>query len=524
MAQEDRITGLVGYSGVKVPVLAASTGALVLSGEQTVDGVALVTGNRCLVKNQASSIDNGIYVVDTGAWSRAQDADGPYDFRQGSLIYVYGGTVNGNSFFRCISADPIIAGTSALTFTAVNIAFSGASRSQWCGTATGTANALVLTPAVAIAAGDLQAGLSLVFKSGAAGNSGATTIAVSGNAAIAVQDSGNACVGGEIEASKWYRATLDGTGAAFQLERLAPAVLIDMFTAAGDMAVASADGVVGRLAVGSAGTIPMSRNEASQKLAYVAALTKSIYGLTYANNGADAVNDIDIAAGGAMETGSGLNKYWMTLAAGITKQSDVAWAVGTNAGGLDTGAVGNNDYYIHLIARSDTGVVDVLFSLSLNAPTMPANYDYRRVIGWFKRVGGTIVAFHTYELTGGGIELTWDAPTLDINLANTLTTARRTDAVKVPLTFSTEAHLNALTFDAGAAVVAWIYCPDQTDLAPNAFASPGSNIFGEDLAVGEGMQLHVRTSSAGLIAARANLATVDTYAVCTVGFKWARRN
>ncbi len=213
---------------------------------------------------------------------------------------------------------------------------------------------------------------------------------------------------------------------------------------------------------------PANRNTARNTLLSTG-LTKAIHGLTYANNGSDATNDIDIATGGAMDaTGA----YWMALASALTKQSDVAWAVGTNAGWLDTGAIGNNDYYIWLIARSDTGVVDSLLSLSSTAPTMPTNYDYKRLIGWIKRVGGTIVAFDTYETEGGGLELTWDVPTLDVNLVNTLTTARRTDAVKVPLNLSTIAHLNVIVFDGTSTGIVWIYCPDQADTAPSSSAAP----------------------------------------------------
>jgi hypothetical protein len=134
-----------------------------------------------------------------------------------------------------------------------------------------------------------------------------------------------------------------------------------------------------------------------------------ISGLTYSNSVSDATNDLDIAAGEASDS---TNLRIIKLTASITKQLDAAWAVGTNAGGLDTGSIGNSDYYIWLIQRSDTGVVDVLYSLSSSAPTMPTNYDYKRLIGWFKRVGATIVAFHTYETEGGGILMNWDAPTL----------------------------------------------------------------------------------------------------------------
>lgn len=120
MAQNDRTTGLVGNSAAKVPCKAASTGVLVLSGEQNVDGVALVTGDRVLVKNQASSVDNGIYVVDTGAWSRAKDADGTYDWVKGSAVYVHSGTVSAGLFYTLTAADPITVGTTALTFAVIN--------------------------------------------------------------------------------------------------------------------------------------------------------------------------------------------------------------------------------------------------------------------------------------------------------------------------------------------------------------------------------------------------------------------
>lgn len=245
-----------------------------------------------------------------------------------------------------------------------------------------------------------------------------------------------------------------------------------------------------------------------------------IAGLAYANNAGDATNDIDIAAGECVDS---TNVRLLQLSA-ITKQSDAAWAVGTNAGGLDTGAVGNSDYYIWAITRIDTGVVDVLFSLSSTAPTMPASYTLKRLIGWFKRVGGTIVAFHTYETEGGGIEMLWDTPTLDINLANTLTGTRRTDAIKVPLNFSVEAHINVEMKDATSSFAAVVYCPDQTDLAPSSTVAPLSNIFVNAALAENGVPMRIRTSATGTIAARSNLATVDLYAVSTMSFRWARRN
>ena len=116
----------------------------------------------------------------------------------------------------------------------------------------------------------------------------------------------------------------------------------------------------------------------------------SIQGLTYSNNVADATNDIDIAVGAAMD---GTNTRMMVLAAALTKKLDAAWAVGTNQGGLDTGAIADTDYFIWQIERSDTGVVDVGFDVSASSPTMPTNYDRKRYIGAIIRSGATIRPF-----------------------------------------------------------------------------------------------------------------------------------
>lgn len=122
------------------------------------------------------------------------------------------------------------------------------------------------------------------------------------------------------------------------------------------------------------------------------AIQGALYGLTLTNNAGDATNDIDIAIGMAT-TDSTTDPRTMVLATAITKRLDAAWAVGTNQGGLDTGTIANGTYHLWLIQRSDTGVVDVLFSISASAPTMPANYDRKRRIGSILRESAAIVAF-----------------------------------------------------------------------------------------------------------------------------------
>ena len=109
------------------------------------------------------------------------------------------------------------------------------------------------------------------------------------------------------------------------------------------------------------------------------------------SNAVDTVNDITVAAGeGRDET----NTEDMILAAALTKQLDAAWAVGTAAGGLNTGVVAGNTWYeVHLIKRTDTSVVDVMFTTTANRATLPTSYTKSRRIGWIRRNGTTILQF-----------------------------------------------------------------------------------------------------------------------------------
>jgi hypothetical protein len=101
-------------------VQAATTANITLSGTQTVDGVALTVGKRVLVKDQTVGSENGVYVVASGTWTRAADFDGApqSEATSGSLLYVEtGGTANGNSSWVLITPDPILIGTTSLSFS-----------------------------------------------------------------------------------------------------------------------------------------------------------------------------------------------------------------------------------------------------------------------------------------------------------------------------------------------------------------------------------------------------------------------
>lgn len=119
------------------------------------------------------------------------------------------------------------------------------------------------------------------------------------------------------------------------------------------------------------------------------------------------------------------------LTSSISKSIALNWTVGNGVGGLDVGSVADNTwYYVFLIMRSDTGVVDVLFSLNpggLSQPTLPTNYDRKRRIGSFRTNGSSEIIDFIQE----GNRFLWDSPVSDLSAAN-LGTARVNRQVTIP--------------------------------------------------------------------------------------------
>lgn len=101
----------------KASVLAATTGNLAaLSALLTIDGVVLPAGARVLVKDQAASSQNGIYLAAAGLWTRAADADLAAEVTAGLMVTVEQGTANADTVWQLTSNGPIVLGTTALTF------------------------------------------------------------------------------------------------------------------------------------------------------------------------------------------------------------------------------------------------------------------------------------------------------------------------------------------------------------------------------------------------------------------------
>jgi|GEM_PF-6503633 len=104
---------------IKDAVKVATTANITLSGTQIIDGIAVVAGDRVLVKNQSTSSQNGIYVAAGGAWTRSLDFDTATDIANGALIRVTQGTTNGLKLWELATTGAITIGTTSLSFSQI---------------------------------------------------------------------------------------------------------------------------------------------------------------------------------------------------------------------------------------------------------------------------------------------------------------------------------------------------------------------------------------------------------------------
>lgn len=213
----------------------------------------------------------------------------------------------------------------------------------------------------------------------------------------------------------------------------------------------------GQVAVNEADGIFYIRDSGGNVTPMYAGMPGMLWGLGLAPNGGSPTTSVDIAAG---TCATGTAPYLtMTLGSVLTKNVTSSWAVGSGAGGLDTGVVGNNTYHVFLIRRPDTGVVDGLFSLSPTAPTMPPSYTQKRRLGSIMRVAAANVSFTQF-----GDEFLLSVP---VNAYSTNLTGGT--SVLVTLTVPTGIQVLAkiaLSTDATVDYAVLLTSPDQTDSAP----------------------------------------------------------
>ena len=101
---------------LKAPARALATSNVTLSGTQTIDGVAVVAGNRVLLVGQTTATENGVYVVAAGAWTRATDMPAGSSAAS-DYLFIQEGTNYADTGWVCSSDSGVdVVGTNALAF------------------------------------------------------------------------------------------------------------------------------------------------------------------------------------------------------------------------------------------------------------------------------------------------------------------------------------------------------------------------------------------------------------------------
>lgn len=115
----DRRYGVAPNLAYKAPCRLATTANLpYMNGLLTIDGVVTVSGDRVLVKDQSDATKNGVWVADSGDWTRDVDFNGNRDIVKGTMVHVTSGATNARSWWQVSSDNPITIGTSQIGFIA----------------------------------------------------------------------------------------------------------------------------------------------------------------------------------------------------------------------------------------------------------------------------------------------------------------------------------------------------------------------------------------------------------------------
>lgn len=121
-----------GTSGVSATLVNA--GALAAL---TIDGISVAAGNRVLVKNQGSALQNGVYVVTavgdaSTAWrlTRSLDFDEPNEIVAGKLFTIGEGTTNGKTQWLVTTTGAVTIGVTNITFESNIVAGTGITKTN----------------------------------------------------------------------------------------------------------------------------------------------------------------------------------------------------------------------------------------------------------------------------------------------------------------------------------------------------------------------------------------------------------
>jgi hypothetical protein len=215
------------------------------------------------------------------------------------------------------------------------------------------------------------------------------------------------------------------------------------------------------------------------------------------------------------------NSVVIDLTVPITKTMS-AWAVGSGNGGLDTGTVAANTWYFyHAIRRSDTGVVDVLFSLSSTAPTLPSGYTVSRLLMAWR----TNASSYWESWVQNGDVVDFQSTVNNFNVSN-VSSAFRTlyQLTCPPIKTAAKMLIGFYSTETGVDNTKYLYVssPDVNDAAAtfnNSTSVSSYDNSGTSLSY-DVKPMQVRTNTSGEVGFRAS-ATSTMLSITTVGFDFS---
>lgn len=204
-----------------VRVITVSNVTLSGGAPNSVDGVTLSLNDRILVSGQSTGSQNGLYYVTTlgtgsnGTWQRTSDSNATGEIEAGMIVMVTEGTVYKDTQWKLTTNNPIIIGTTALTFEQNSaFAFGNVFANGTAVLATTVGDALTLTAGnniqitgnnTAKSVNIAVTGISLNSISNGTSNvnvvssGGNVTVGVGGTANVAVFSTGGLSVSGNVQ-------------------------------------------------------------------------------------------------------------------------------------------------------------------------------------------------------------------------------------------------------------------------------------------------------------------------------------
>ncbi|GBF40688.1 hypothetical protein [Leptospira johnsonii] len=195
-------------------------------------------------------------------------------------------------------------------------------------------------------------------------------------------------------------------------------------------------------------------------------LDRAPSGLLPSIDSGDTAHDWNISPGWTWDTTFASVMY---LPSTIIKQADATWTVGSGVGGMESGTTfsANTTYFFWLIMRTDTGVVDALFSASGTSPTMPSNYDRKRLIGVLKTQSGAASNIQVLtELWGNQVKYRLTTLVNEVSVSNLGTSRTTYTLANCPVTSGITASLSCNCSKAATATFIAITALDETDYTP----------------------------------------------------------